>query len=667
MGDRLLDYDGSWLRGVKSDSDPGQIPVGYAWNAINMINVGGQLSCRPGLKCLIKFPQGKLQGLTLFTPNIGPDQLVAAISGVIYVSTFPFKTFSILPNVQFSPFAKQIFWVNAVQSVQRRTNDFASAIDVINPKSVLFMQDGGSTAPAWYDGSQSGHIRDRSFETPAGKSMVWVGDRLWVANGRNVFASDIDNPFSFREQVYLGSVAAFNFSKEVTAMARTPSLEFPQLLVFTLEAASIIEANIRDRAAWPTTDNFQREVFQVGCVSQRSIVHHQGSVSWFSPSGVTFFDAAIAGKLTQRLPIRDNEMMVSKTKLFEDLSTVAGAAFGQFLLFSVPADDLFNKHTWCLNNASIETLTDDSGPSWCGFWLGTRPVEWVYGVIAGAERIYHVSADADGENRLWEAFRPERLDNGCPIMWAVETRAYFGQTWPNRRTPPAFPVKFMFADVGLVGIEENLDLGIFYAGGVRGAYKPILAKKISVARGSLSFDQTITAISRLFAFKAQSRVARTEDANQQTQADDTGSCPPESQRVENVDDSFQLLVVGHGPAGIRFIRTFGMTTAEDLNGEPLACVDETKLNAIRFDGVGVQSTDLQTAEQDLSSRAVAQFFSNKVAVVEQDGITAVGLGSSQSIVSQEAADRVAEIIATKLAEAELAGFVSPVFSIGEGF
>jgi len=208
-GERLLDFDGTFFRGAKSDSDPGQTPLGYYWSGMNLINVGGVLSCRPGYRCIVQFPAGNLQGATIFRPLVGLEQLVVAIDGVIYAADWPFKDFHILPNVQMVPHAKQVFWSLTIQAAHRITDDFASAIEVIPPRAVLFIQDGGLSAPAWYDGSNSGHVRDKAFETPAGGPMEWVGDRLWVAVDTKVFASDIANPVSFREQIYLGGVPGY--------------------------------------------------------------------------------------------------------------------------------------------------------------------------------------------------------------------------------------------------------------------------------------------------------------------------------------------------------------------------------------------------------------------------------------------------------------------------
>lgn len=666
-GNRLIDYDGTFFSGVKSDSDPSQVPIGYSWMAVNMINLGGLWSCRPGNRCIVGLPDGNLQGAALFRPQTGLEQIVVAIDGAIYVAEWPFKSFRLLTNVQMSPSARQVFWCQTVQSATRLTKDFSSAIKVIIPRTVLFIQDGGDTAPAWYDGANSGHIRDNLFETPSGGSMVWIGDRLWVANGNKVLASDISNPFSFREQEYLGGVTGFFFDGDVTGMISTPSSESPQLMVFTDVAGSILQASIRDRGSWPTTPNFQIEVVKVGLSSSRSLTSHYGRLTWYSSSGLVIYDPATSGKLTTRLPIRDNEMLVSKATLDDDLSRVACGSFGQYLLISVPAEDTFNRHTWVLNQASLATLTDESGPSWSGYWLGTRPVEWVSGKVAGADHIYHVSTDEDGKNRLWESFISDRLDNGCPITWGVFSRGYFGQTAAIQQKPPGSQCRLAWADIALVGIEENLDIGVFYAGGVKGAFRQMLAKEISVSKGSLDSTQEITAASTIYAFKPQSRTIRTEDANQQEVTSEVTSCGTESEDLDSIDQSFQLLVVGHGPATIRWIRPFAFTVSEDLSGDPDACLDETGFHGVRFDGVGISAETLAEVIEDLAVRGLRNFTSVKTEVITQDGITAVGVGVSDSLVSQKAADRVATIIATKMAESEITRDIPPILSVAEGF
>lgn len=658
-----MDYDGSFFSGVKSDLAPTQVPLGYAWMAMNMINIGGLLSCRPGYRCLFTLPDGNLQGATIFRPQLGIEQIIFAIDGLVYASPWPFVSFTQIQGLQFSPFAKQLYWSMTLQSAARTTNAFVSPIQVITPKSVLMIQDGGFTGPGWYDGQAAGHVVGSAFETPSGGPMQWVGDRLWVASGNQLFASDISNPFSFREQIYLGGVSSFFFNSTITAMAKTPSVESPQLMVFTDLDGSLIQANIRDRNSWPTTVNFQVEIVQVGCLSQRSLTSHYGNMVWYSPSGVAIYDPATSGKLTARLPMRDNEMLVSKATLSDDLSTVAAGVFGQFLMFSVPAEDNYNRHTWVLNHASLTTLSDDSGPSWSGYWTGTRPVEWVYGQFAGVERIFYVSKDHDQKNRLWEAFQPNRLDNGCPITWAFWSRGYFGMTAPNMEKAPGSRCRLAWADLGLTAIAEDLDIGMFYAGSTRGEFKQMMAKTIRVDKGSLSFDRQIGASDMIFAYKPQSRKLRSEDVNQKTSSNDS-SCDVEQIDLDHIDTDFQFLVVGHGPATVKYVRPFGFTVAEDFSGDGRACQAEEDIRASRFDGVGANAEDSASAEASLNAAPEQFFFSRQAVSVTQLGYVAVGVGEGKSIVSQAAADRVANIIAQKQAENELMFTIPPSWSEG---
>lgn len=664
MSARILDVDSTWFTGTKSDCDPAIVPLGACWNTINMINVGGMLSCRPGYRCVTSLPEGKLQGAALFRPRVGLEQMLVVVAGAVYVSEYPFKSFQIIDNLLFSPFAKQIFFAQAEQSARRLSGDLASAIELIDTRRVIFMQDGGSTAPAWYDGSNSGHLRDDAFGTPIGGPMVWSGDRLWVANGSSVFASDIANPFSFREQIYLGGKTSFTFVGDVTAFAITPSLEFPQLLVFTEQNTSILQSNIRERDAWLLTNDFQREIFRTGCVSHRSVISHFGGLAWFSQSGIVFFDAAALSKQTSYLPIRDNEMLISKRSMSDDLSLVAGAAYGQFMLMSVPSEDSFNKQTWCLNAAAFQTLAADSPPSWNGYWLGTRPVEWVYGNIVGTEKIYHVSFDADGQNRLWECFRPERLDNDCPIMSAVFSRGYFGPT--SGVKPPTAPCRFNFLECAVTAIEETLDMAVFFAGSQRGAFKRCMTKQILSSRGSLDYQVSVSANSNIFAFKPQSRRNRSEEVTLQSDDTDTGSCPTEDRAIENIDDSFQALVVFHGPVTIRWLKAFASPEPQEQYAGEAPCEAESTINASRYDGVVATDTTLDGAIAKLDAFREDHFDSHQSVTVVGFGLSATGIGNSESIVSQEAADRVAKRIAQKGAEYEILRSTPPTLSLGLG-
>src|SRR6185295_12274354 len=101
-----IDIDSTFLLGVNSDVAPAQVPIGSSWMAINMVNLGGLWSCRPGYHCLTTFPDGTLQGVARFHPLVGEEQILVAVDGKIYVASYPYTQFRQIPNLQFSPAAR---------------------------------------------------------------------------------------------------------------------------------------------------------------------------------------------------------------------------------------------------------------------------------------------------------------------------------------------------------------------------------------------------------------------------------------------------------------------------------------------------------------------------------------------------------------------------------
>jgi hypothetical protein len=208
-----------------------------------------------------------------------------------------------------------------------------------------------------------------------------------------------------------------------------------------------------------------------------------------------------------------------------------------------------------------------------------------------------------------------------------------------------------------------LDIGAFYAGGLRGVYKNIMAKQISVEKGIFMPESEITMSSQIFEFKPQSRIERTEEGSK---TDPNESCAVESEHNEDVDESFQILVVGHGPAAVRWVRTYSQFEQVPVDGTNKACNNETGINAVRFDGVGVHTKDHLESVVELSAKSTRVFTANKTVSLTDSGFTAVGVGYGESVVSQDAADRVAERVAQKRAELELAAFTPKTLSLGEG-
>lgn len=657
---RTEDFDIRFLAGMNSQEEPGSLEVDSYSRSMNTVNRGGVVQCRPGYRCKFAAPAGNMQGAAVFRPLQGPEVILFAVEGLIYSSQYPFKDFQTVPGVQFEPHVRQLFFQQVEQNIQFNDDQSLSLIDA---RSLMVIQDGALTPPAVYDGASAQH-QSGVGSIPLGGPMAWSGDRLWVARGASLFASDIANPMSFREPDYFATVSSFTLPGQITALAEVPNVDLAQLLVYTEGTTTLLRSGIRDRSLWNITENFQHILFpRVGCVSHRSVTPHHGLLWWYSTFGLTSLDAASLSKQTSVLPYRDNEMADSKGRLSPDLGGVAMAFFENYLLVSVPYVDRYNRHTWCMDNAPLQRLGGASGAAWNSFWTGTRPIVWLYGVFGGSEQIFYFSKDYDGTNRLWEAFSPDRLDDGCEITWYLESRGLDGNL-------PLHDKKFRYAEISLQELAGEFDVAVFWAGTSRGRYKRGLTKRINATRGSLRSGEIIRFDTMIFALKNQMRTIRTQDAMETATLEVLTSTDVESPDAEFIDESFQILIVCSGPGAVQGVRYFldpppGKAGAVSPNKELSGAVeeDETEENFVRFDGAAADSHDFSEALQRLSAD-IPVFVSNRTVSVTQDGMVAVASGSSESVISQKAADKVAECIATKKAVHELQQNLPKIVSIG---
>lgn len=655
----LEDGDVTFELGMDSNSDPDKLRPGRYARSENMVNRGGVLQCRPGYRCLQALPDARLQGFFIFRPKSGPEIMLLGVGGILYRSEYPFRSIIPIQDVSLSPDARQFFWQQVEQSVTLNSD---GSLAFINPRNLVIVQDGALTPPIIYDGTRAVHSRGTGA-IPMGGPMMWVGDRLWVARDSLLFASDISNPISFTEQLYVGTVEAFVLPGIITALARTPTstTEVPQLLVYTEETTTLIQAGIRDRSAWPVTPDMQKDLLTtIGCKSSRSLVEQFGFLWWYSKFGIVSIDSALNARRSSRLPYRDSEMSDSKSRLSEDQTGIAAASFENYLLMSVPYSDKFNRHTWVLDQVPRESLNEESAPAWNSVWTGTRPVEWISCDIRGKSRIFFISHDYDGVNRLWEAFTPDRLDGGCPISWWFDSRGYIGARQYELRNK-----NFRFADLFMSEMMGDVDLGIFWGGSNRGLYKNILRKRYKITRGCFRPGVKISMSDKIFAFKKQSREVRTQDGKELATKYKFSSCGVEESWEEFFDESFQLLVAGSGPCAVRSLKVYmEPPRPQDILENQDHCDDETDENVVRFDGAAADSHQEEDAWKELAM-APTEFLSVQMTTVTSRGITEVGMGRGRSIISQEDADKIALCAATRLASHLVENALPRIVSVGD--
>ena len=398
--------------------------------------------------------------------------------------------------------------------------------------------------------------------TPLGGPMAWSGDRLWVAQGSRVMASDISNPIAFSENLYASGGGYFAFTEAVTALAEIPAFSNPNLAVFTRTTSSIIQSSIRDRATWQGTPNFQTVMFPgVGCVSHRSVVGKFGELWWMADGGFTNFNAAQQSRISSYLAPQDTAMSVSKFNLSSDLRGCCAAVFDNFMMLSVPYSSRKNTHTWVYDQSVVSPTPGQVTPAWASYWTGTNPVQWAWGPFNGVVRAFHVSVDNDGINRLWESFSGERTDNGSPITCFLETRTHidFGPMATGMDLK-----RFVFAEVNLVDVLGDVNLSVYW-GGLKGKYHLLADYRLAATQGSVTLNVPIG--NAVDTYRSQVRRLRTPEVTQDITAECTSAGTEAQEDMPDWQDvGFSLLFEWTGQASIRTYRIFVDPWQESISG-----------------------------------------------------------------------------------------------------
>lgn len=553
-------FDGGlqFLLGVNSNLHPTALNVNQVSWAINTINKGGILDTRPGYVSRLRLPDGKAQGLTIFTPTDGKLHLVMAVSGKIYVTQAPFETFTQLSDIQFDANVDHVVFKETIQAVD--------AGNLIEPKAVLVMQD-GRTKPAYWDGSTSRHLNPGfpTNETVQGLWMEWIGNRLWVSRGRQLFASNIFDPLHFTELQYLsigGSLQAMD-GDVITGLARTADSR--SLIVFTIHNTTIVKAGITDRNAWQTTPDFIALLFPgVGCAAGKSIFYHNGEMWWWSVEGGRRFTQVGSSILTSRNSVSSIEMKRSFENISQVVqSRVCGFSFGTFLGYSVPSGDIFNRHTWVLDTSTNSQVTSEAPIAWQGIWMGTRPVEWATANVNGKERSFYISQDACGI-RLWEAFQEDRTDNKGRIFCSIEFPGL------NFSEPTSFK-RFRYSEFHLSKLSGNVSITADYRGDW-GCWKRIADLNLC-AKDCFSELECISSNPTIL---NQNRYFKTQEALHACQSE-------EGTYSEDIGTFFQNRIRWYGKNAVRQYKSSSQQFQESATGEcaksdticrELACCDE---------------------------------------------------------------------------------------------
>jgi hypothetical protein len=188
------------------------------------------------------------------------------------------------------------------------------------------------------------------------------------------------------------------------------------------------------------------------------------------------------------------------------------------------------------------SISGGDTPSWDGIWTGIRPVEFTKININGSERIFCLSLDYDGVNRVWELFVESRSDNGYPITSFIQTSDYTCGNVEKKQ--------FKYTELLLDEIASPSDILIKYRCGVRAQYLPCGVKHIEVNTTAIDSSNIFNSGDYITEYVNQSRRIKSEQIYGQT-----GNCV-ENAEPTNIGRSFSALIIWSGILGIRGLRLF---------------------------------------------------------------------------------------------------------------
>ena len=672
---RLVSVDAGWMSGMNSVRYPWFLRQDQYRRGVNVVNRGGVIQTRPGFRMRLTLPEGNLQGMANFQVTKNgrrDDYLVFAVDGKIYFAPFPlvqprlWEQFR-LKNLQFDPLVDMIYFAVAEKTL---TTSPEQTLQIVPSHNVLMIQDGVGPAAYW-DGEEDRHLVEASpsLETPTGTWMTFSGGRLWVARGNVLLASDLFDPIKFAERVEGEGRGDFAFPKNITGLANfigNDRLEV--VVVFTDERSEIVLSGIRDRTQWATTQGMQSVLFpSTGCVAGRSIVFQAGLMWWYSSGGLVASDSAASTNLTSQINYRDAEMAFSKQFLSDDQSMICGLSFENYLLLSMPIGQNLNSETFVLDYSPMSEFASEKIPAWSGVWTGIRPVQWASPVIGGKRRAFAASVDykalSDGShNHVWEAFMPEREDTyfelGSDFTATDFSRPIFCE-FETRLMGDGHDLKsFQYADISLIEVAGDAYVVADYRG-TRGAYKPVLCKRIiaPITANSAGADIPDGQLSLLDGLKKQSRRVTTENA---LPSDGCPTC--ESEYSENIDKAFSVLVRWCGQMAVESIRVFMEPWAERAEG--LCEEDETQVCLVGEDGknyifdreagfVPIEDLFESSGNAWASTRSASVTLNCPAGSVTTGPLTATATATYRSRISQADADTQAQASAQTAAQAQV--------------
>jgi hypothetical protein len=584
--------DGQYIGGMDSLLYPTDLTQGTYAYGINVTNRGGIVQTRPGKRRIISFCGRKAQGHFWVRTIDDRNYEMVAIDGKVYWAPFPFTkgTWTQLAGVTFSQYADWIYFANTIQAIQY---DATGAITLIEPRNVVFMQD-GTSQPCYFqlDDFSSG-VANLAYipgnpapkkAIPIGTAMLWQDNRLWVVADDLVYASDLLYGASFHEDTYLAEQSGFRFPRMVVNLYPAP---VQGIQVYTESSMHSLASYVQDRTQWQTTEGFQSDVnLEIGIVGPWAYGLLHGMPWLMTHRGIISYDRALTTNLSTVILTADGEMQRSKNLFAADVSKICLGVWENILLVSVPASCIQNRHTWILDAGVAEKLNNTAGMCWSGIWTGTYPVQYTSPIVNGTQHNYALAYSAgylalnEGDSpspqpdtdlplqsyiHLWENFIPNQMDDvETDINCSLETKAFTLTTDDYYR--------FVFAEFMLVNLRGVVPVQV-YVTGLGGNYQKLFSTTLRADIGpwgnptkeTLLYYVTKNGTTKFTNYRRQARHMRTSEWVVNENTTDGAACT-EILRMDGIDKGFQLLLQWQGRLGVRMIKFFYDRQLQEAQG-----------------------------------------------------------------------------------------------------
>jgi hypothetical protein len=689
---RLQKATAAWIHGMNSVRNPWTLPEDQYKFGQNITCRGGIVQTRNGFKMKLSLPAGNFQGgiiynankqykaastftnltgnvitqkQTIYTPegteseDIETPYAIFCVDGNVYYAPFPLKQPKTwndyrLTNISLDPSVDKVNFVIATQSASINSG---GSTNVTPSHRIVIIQDNINT-PVYWDGSNKTGVK--AVDMPIGYWMAYSGNRLWVANGNIISASDLANPIGWEERKKGAGRGDFSVPRPVTALHDyVGQNNDTRLYVFTDQSTYSLASGIIDRDQWSTTANFQSILFpNIGCVAGDSIAFISGLMWWYSKGGLVSADVASASYLSSQVLYKDIEMAKVKRFMSSNCSGVCSVAFENYLLISVPYLERLNSATMVLDYAAASEWNQSRSPAWAGVWNGIRPVAWATNIINNESRCFAFSVDysstSDGShNHLWEAFVPERYDTYLDVAQDGSTTERINRIYCQLETAllgDGMDLKqFAYGELDCSQIAGVVDVKVSYRGS-RGSYQSILDTRILAATEPYQYATSNYAdeIDQLGILQTQARRLITESKSRNVSVQ---SC--ESKYTLDVDKAFSFLVEWCGAFGVDAIRMFQDPWSEQSVGKTTQ--NETAYCVIGENGESL-TIELEGSPKEQVGNSLNSWYATQTRTItlrcgygDTPAVSATATASYTSYISPEDARLQAAALATQQA------------------